>query len=145
MTLVLGNQVQIWLARCFTSGDVFDFISLTTFQPKFFRDLWTFIVGTGLAESPCRLSFLTFRELSRRRHDLDESNSFRLYLNSQFTLFLERHAMLLSSFYASIRKVFAARADFITQVLWVPIVTLPSFRRKPESRFGGCCQTLVLV
>jgi len=48
VTLVLGNQVQIWLARCFTSGDVFDFISLTTFQPKFFRDLWTFIVGTGL-------------------------------------------------------------------------------------------------
>ena len=38
--------------------------------------------------------------------------------------------MLLSSFYASIRKVFAARADFITQVLWVPIVTLPSFRPK---------------
>jgi hypothetical protein len=28
----------------------FDFISLTTFQPKFFRDLWTFIVGTGLAQ-----------------------------------------------------------------------------------------------
>jgi len=51
-------------------------------------------------------------------------------LNSQFTLFLERHAMLLSSFYASILKVFAARADFITPVLWVPIVTLPSFRRK---------------
>jgi hypothetical protein len=47
VTLVLGNQVQIWLARCFTSGDVFDFISLTTFQPKFFRDLWPFIVGTG--------------------------------------------------------------------------------------------------
>ena len=50
MTLVLGNRVQIWLARCFTSGDVFDFISLTIFQPKFFRDLWTFIVGTGLAQ-----------------------------------------------------------------------------------------------
>jgi hypothetical protein len=48
VTLVLGNQVRIWLARCFTSGDVFDFITLTTFQPKFFRDLWTFIVGTGL-------------------------------------------------------------------------------------------------
>jgi hypothetical protein len=44
--------VQIWLARCFTSGDVFDFISLTTFQPKFFRDLWTFIVGTGLELDP---------------------------------------------------------------------------------------------
>jgi len=51
VTLVLGNQVQIWLARCFTSGDVFDFINLTTFQPKFFRDLWTFIVGTGLTKN----------------------------------------------------------------------------------------------
>jgi len=35
VTLVLGNQVQIWLARCFTSGDVFDFISLTTFSQSF--------------------------------------------------------------------------------------------------------------
>jgi hypothetical protein len=27
---------------------MFDFIGLTTFQPKFFPDLWNFIVGTGL-------------------------------------------------------------------------------------------------
>jgi hypothetical protein len=55
VTLFLGNNCKLDPIDV-SPVVMFDFIGLTILQPKFFSDLWTFIVGTGFEEQTPKVS-----------------------------------------------------------------------------------------